>query len=501
MGSAPATVGSCVPVVGFTPALHGGILSSKKIAPNERTPPRNHKMTEIMTEKIETFVHNWLSDSQVPGAALAIVDQNGIRYSNGFGARELKTNAPATDRTLFGIGSCTKSFTTLAIMQLVEAGQLEVEDPVSKYLPLADDYPGPPVTVLDLMTHSSGIPSDGMAVVLIQRYSGSGEGSTVPPLSSRSDFEAHVRGSAAARDDGDRFFYYNSGYTLLGEIIEAVTGQEYAAYIESEILEPLGMERSTFEKNAFESEDDRMTPYYKDDEVLTSASFPFDECMYAPGGLLSSVRDLSSYLQLQMNGGSFNGETLVNESSITEMHDRHATRRVMLDGTRQEYGFGWMIQDFLGDTLVGHGGSVGVSNAYVGFLEDAGIGIALLCNAGANPHPMYVAPAILAIQQGDDETAVPQFALREKFARLTRTYESYRGIMKAKVESNGGTLSLLLSSGGRTRELVLVPESLDIADGQFYTVTEHGDRVSATFEETSNGYDLFFERWRLHSTE
>ncbi|MFB9807165.1 hypothetical protein ACFFQF_18885 [Haladaptatus pallidirubidus] len=73
--------------------------------------------------------------------------------------------------------------------------------------------------------------------------------------------------------------------------------------------------------------------------------------------------------------------------------------------------------------------------------------------------------------------------------------------MKAKVESNGGTLSLLLSSGGRTRELVLVPESLDIADGQFYTVTEHGDRVSATFEETSNGYDLFFERWRLHSTE
>lgn len=458
-------------------------------------PIADNSLSEETRTDLENFVTNWMEAHEVPGASLAVVDGDETVYSAGFGAKDLESNTAVTSETLFGIGSATKSFTAVAIMQLVEQGYLTVNDPVADHV---DRYEGTDITIRDLMTHSSGMPSDGSAVVLISRLVGLDP--VEVPMSSFDDFARHLRESNSERlTDRDRFFYYNSGYTVLGEVIEAVTGQSYEAFIKESILTPLGMERSTFDWQTFEDDGDRMTPYYKENGNTTEGEFPFDEIIYAPGGLLSSVDELTGYLRFQMNGGAVDGQAILDSSLVSEMHEPVSTRRVSLSGTPQEYGYGWMVSDFLDDTLVGHGGSITVSTAYIGFLKDAGVGIAVACQSQPAAHPMVLGPALLAITQGADPvTAVPHFALAEKNDLVAGDYSSYRGVMDATVENTGGCLQLTLSTRIGEQTVPLIPETTDPDDLRYYTVDGLGDRVPAEFRETDGGLELLYERWRLH---
>lgn len=447
---------------------------------------------------VESFVTDWMSEADVPGAALAVVEGDELVYAEGFGARDLESNAPATPDTLFGIGSCTKSFTTLAVMQLVADGKLAVDDPVSDYVDHFGDVDGDDVTVGDLMTHSSGMPSDGSAVVLIQRLMGVDP--TEVPLSDAGDFRRHVAGASDDRvTDRESFFYYNSGFTVLGELVEAVSGQSFREYVDENVHAPLGMSRSTFSRADFDADADAMTPYYPGEDGSEEGPFPFDHNIDAPGGMVSSVTEMSRYLRAQMNGGSFDGADLLDSELVAEMHEPRSTRREFVDGATQRYGYGWMIQELLGERLVHHGGSVGVSTAWVGFLEESNRGAVLLCNTTADPHPMHVGPAILSLLAGESPEEDRVFALRSKTAPLVGEYESYRGLMSATVERAEGGLSLELGNERGKRDMRLFPESLDADEKEFYTVTNAGERSPVRFEKTDDGWDVFVERWRLHS--
>lgn len=447
--------------------------------------------------RIESFVADWLADDDVPGASVAMVDGDEVVYAEGFGSRDLESNAPATVDTLYGIGSCTKSFTALAIAQLHGTGKLDVDDPVTDYVPHLGDVDDEPITVHELLTHTSGMPSDGSGVVLIGRLIDADP--MAVPLGGEADFRRYVEGSAAERaTDRERFFYYNSGYTMLGRIVEAVDGRDFATYVEEEILAPLGMDRTTFDREAFEADDDAMTPYRVEDDDLVPSSFPADPIKYPAGGLMASVSELTNYLRMNVAGGSFEGTGLLDADLLATMHDRHATRQVALDGTSRDYGYGWMVSDFLGDTLVGHGGSIAIATAYVGFLEDAGLGVAVACNTSPATHPMYVGPALLAILQGEEPTAVDLFALREKLDAVEGTYESYREITTAEVERDGGGLAVTLGTDLDEREIRLFPETLDPDDHTFYFVAESGARVPVEFDLDGDGADMYFQRWRLH---
>lgn len=448
-------------------------------------------------DRIESFVDECMVDDDVPGMSVALVSEDEVLYANGFGARDLSENKPMTLDTLYGIGSCTKSFTTLGVMRLAEEGSLDVDDPVNDYVSVYEEAPGEQITIHDLMCHGSGMPSDATAVALITRYV-TGE-PMATPLSDRDDFARHVRSSLDTRavERAEPFFYYNSGYTVLGEVIETVSGKPYREYVREEILTPLGMHRSTFDEEAVEEDDDAMTGYYKDDGDLVEGSFPHDSVIDAPGGLLSSVREMTKYLQMQMNGGETEGSRLVTEDSVTAMHTPYTTREVRLDGTQQEYGYGWMIQEFLNDRLVEHGGTISVSTGYLGFLEEAGLGVVVGSNTASNVHPMFVGPAILSIASGEDPTEVPFFALREKAKTVAGTYESHRGLVEATVEQNGAALTLSIGD----QEYGLHPKSTDTDDLTYETVTPSGATAPVEFECHGDGVDLFFQRWRLRRTD
>lgn len=452
-----------------------------------------HDLSAETRTELESFVTDWLSDQRIPGAGLAVVENGRVVYADGFGARDLDTNAPATSETLYGVASVTKSFTALAVLQQVERSGLELSDPVSDHLPFYAELDDPP-TVHELLSHSSGMPSDGASVVLLSRMAGVDP--VEVPLSSEADLERHVAGSLPERAEGERFFYYNTGYTVLGKLVEELDGRPFADYVEEEVLAPIGMGRSRVSPEDLVALDDVMTPYRTENDERVEARFPV-KGVGAAGGLVSSARDLAAYLSFQLEPDP----GVVDPELLDRARTPHATRQTYLDGGEQGYGYGWMRRSLLGDDLVEHGGSLGVSTSYVGFLDDAGVGVALACNDSPEIHPQYVGPALLAILRGDDPAEATRFyGLREKAERVARSYESYRGLRTATVEPDDAGLTVTLETALGEETVAAQPESTDPDDLRYSVVAASGARVPLTFEPTDDGLDLFYQRWRLHQS-
>ncbi len=217
---------------------------------------------------------------RLPAVSVCVVDRDGVVYADGFGSRDLAGNRPATPDTLYGVGSVTKSVTALALAQLRDAGMLDFDDPVSTHLDVdlgGDD--DDPVRLHHLLSHSSGLPSLGTSEALIGRRLR--RATDTIALASRDDFRAHVEGAAARGErvgaPGERFAYSNEGYVLLGDVVEACTGRSYDRYVEEHVLDPLDLDRATFEDAAFAMDDDHATMYLHEEGDVVAASVPTRE--------------------------------------------------------------------------------------------------------------------------------------------------------------------------------------------------------------------------------
>ncbi|MFB6220516.1 MAG: serine hydrolase [Halolamina sp.] len=453
-------------------------------------------------QAVERYVAEWMSENGVPGASVAVVTGTDLSYSEGFGARDLDDDLPATPDTLYGIGSCTKSVVATAVLQCVERTDLELSDPVSEYLPHLSEVPGDPVTVESLLNHTSGMPSDGNLSALVTRLTDIGDANV--PLTSEDDFRRHVQASSDERyTEDEHFFYYNTGFALLGKLVAELTGIDFERYVRKNVFAPLGMERSCFTAERFEAEEDRMSAYYEEsgadgDSEWREGSLGFAEPMYAPGGLASSVVETSRFLRALMNGGELDGERILPADAVTAMTTPSVTRYENVDGVEREYGYGLSVMSFLDDTLVGHGGMMGTTTAFIGYLDDAEVGVVVACNTAPAHHPTVAGHALLAILQGEDpEAAVPRLALERKADSLVGEYESYRAIQEATVEREGTNLSVEVTGRLGDRSMTLFPETADPEDLTYYTVS--GDsRVAVEFLDTEEGVDMLLQRWRLH---
>lgn len=444
------------------------------------------KLDHEKEKEIDEFVNRWMIEDEIPGFSLSIVDNKEMKYAKGFGSRDLKANLPATYRTMYGIGSCTKSFTALAIMKLVEDDRLNLDDNINDYIKIDLGLGNKPITVHNLLTHSSGIPSLGVSEVLIARLIDLEERGV--PLASTDDFYRHLElaKDEIADEPGERFFYFNSGYNLLGKIIENVTERPFSKFIRKNILERLDMNRSGF----LDGDDDSMTPYFSREEGVTPTELPQREIGYPAGGLLSSVDELSHYLLMNMSGGMFGEEQIISEDNLNEMIKGHIERE------HGEYGYGWSIKEFLGKRLIGHGGSIAVSAAYLGFTDN--FGVALACNTSPSYSLEEVGKGIIAILEGEDWRELLFFSRKEKLERLTGEYEAYRGVKRAKIRIEAGLLKLDFIEKLEKQSVILIPKSKTIDDYEFYYLDGSGERNTVEFDVNENGIDLYIGRYRLH---
>ena len=455
-------------------------------------------LTSEVEFRIENFLSNWMEREGAPRVSLSIVDGDET-YEVGLGSRNLRENDPATPDTLYGIASCSKSFTATAILKLAEEDKLNVHDPVGDHLDTALwESADPQITIHDLLSHSSGLPGDGSAFLLLTRELGLSN--TTSPLGSMEDIYRFAEESLDERvsGPGESFFYCNTGYTLLGQVIKDVTGESYASYIQNNILDPLDMGRSTFHEADVAADHDALTGYLLTEDGPEPSEFPYDPLIYPAGGLLSSVSEPTNYLRMQLNGGEYNGEQILSQESLNRMREGYVEWDYALSSSNNQYGYGWTMREFMREEVFSHIGDIIISSAYIGFIPGQDIGVALLTNVSPDYLLQSVGEGVLSIVLGGNPSAdVPFWSVREKLDRLTGRYESYRSVLSGTVSREGTTLKFR-SDGAPAITFPLVPNSTDPEDFSFHTRAEEGDTKELRVDVDGEKIDIYLGRWRLH---
>jgi len=303
------------------------------------------------------------------GVAVLIARDGKILHQNGFGYANLEDKVPVTPDTKFRIGSITKQFTASAILKLQEDGLLSVDDKLTKFIP---DYPrGDEVTIHHLLTHTSGIHS---------YTSKSGFMDTVAEEVKPADLIESFRNDKFDFDPGEQWLYNNSGYFLLGYIVEKVSGKSLASYLKETFFDPLGMENTGIHRWDLDLENEAVGYSYNYDSGSFQEALKWDMSRAGgAGAIYSTVGDL--YL---WNEAVFGGKVL-SESSL-----KAAFTPVKLnsgDEASAGYGYGWMISEERGLKEIHHGGGFNGFNAYLLRYPDENFTAAVLTNCAPRPAP------------------------------------------------------------------------------------------------------------------
>jgi CubicO group peptidase (beta-lactamase class C family) len=322
---------------------------------------------------IDAYIIEQMRRLSIPGASLAIVEGGQITHLRGFGKARPGGVTPSP-QTPFFIGSLTKSFTALAIMQLVEAGKVELDAPAQRYLPwfrVADAQASAQMTVRHLLNQTSGLPASlGLADL--------GD-----PDSQATATERQVRALATlrlARPVGEKFEYSNTNYNVLGLIIEAASGESYAGYVQRHIFDPLGMSHSYASKAEVQRNGLAMGHRYWFGRPIPAPDLSIPAGSLPSGQLICSVEDMAHYLIAQLNGGCCGDAQVLSPSGIAEMH-RGAVEWREMGFSVGHYGMGWVSQGCGETRIVSHSGTVPDFSAFMALVPEQKRAIVLLFNA------------------------------------------------------------------------------------------------------------------------
>ena len=443
---------------------------------------------------LEKFIFEKMSETHLPGLTICLIKDGELVYSRGFGFKDVSSGLPATPRTLFGIGSVTKSFTALAIMQLFEKGLLDVEDPVSKYVSFKIKPFGEDITIHHFLTHSSGIPALAYAEAFIRNVIGL-NGKWLP-VGNTFDILAFMEdaGDWVHSKPGERFFYLNEGYVILGEIISKVSGVRYEDYIRENIFKPLKMDRTYFTKSEVEKDGDFATPYIVDKEGKYIASnFPFG--ITSDGGIISNVLDLANYIKMYLNRGEFDGVRIVSRESIERMERGYVRITYEMYGG-ESYGYGLIIvPNFHGYKLVQHSGSVGVHTAYMGYIPEKRVGVAVLANAAGYPL-QYIGHYALTMMLNKNPEELPMIKRDRILSKLEGRYETYKGTYGLEIKKKDGYLLAIEKNKYGENIIPLFPKELG-EDKSTFKMISYWREYEVEFITKKDTVELIFERYKM----
>lgn len=321
-------------------------------------------LTLFGQEDLYDKVMNDAFPAEGPGATAIIVKGGDIVYHKAFGKANLELDVPMQKDNVFRIGSITKQFTALAILKLMEEGKLSLEDEITKFIP---DYPtqGHTITVHHLLNHTSGIKSyTGM-----DKWDAAVRRKDFTPLEMVEYFKDEPMDFAP----GEAYRYNNSGYFILGYIIENVSGMTYEDYVETKFFAPLGMKQSYY-GHPEEITPKRATGYMPATGGPQNAAYLSMTQPYAAGSLLSTVEDLATWYEAVNDG------KVVSEASL----QLALTPTRLNDGEIEKYGYGLSLMNFEGSEAYGHGGGInGFLTASTYFPEEE-VFVAVFSNFNGN---------------------------------------------------------------------------------------------------------------------
>lgn len=353
-------------------------------------------------DDIDAYVEREMRRLKIPGASLAIVEGDQIVHLRGFGRARPGGETP-TPQTPFFIGSLTKSFTALAVMQLVEAGKIELDAPVQRYLPwfrVADPQASAQMTVRHLLNQTSGLPTWSGNIILADFDDSPGAA------------ERQARALATlelTRPVGEAFDYSNSNYQLLGLIIEAAGGESYADYVQRHIFAPLAMSHSTASPAQARQNGLAVGHQYWFAYPFAAPNVPIPHGALAGGLLISTSEDLARYMMAHLNGGRYGDAQILSSAGIDELHRGVADVSAMGHSLGQ-YGMGWFADKLGGTKLVWHGGTLPDFGAYLALLPEDKKGVVLLvnvCHHWMNPVLAELGTGVTGLLAGEQPTQLP----------------------------------------------------------------------------------------------
>jgi CubicO group peptidase (beta-lactamase class C family) len=320
--------------------------------------------------RVDRFIMAQMKTHHIPGLALAITHNNQVLHVKGYSTAN--NDRPITPQTQFLIASLSKSFTAVAVMQLVEAGQINLDSPVQIYLPeftLAAPAIAAKITIRHLLNQVGGLSDVGFPELQVS------QATTI-----RDRVTSLSRASPVA-SPGAQFNYFNPNYEVLARVVEAVSQQPFSAYLQAHIFTPLQMSRTL---NATTSADAFQGATNMAQGHLMAFGLPFtypEMSGYLSGssGVISTAEDMANYLIFQTNSGQFKETTLLSESSVALMHTPPKT-------IGSSYGMGWFKGSENGEpAIIEHSGFLSTFSTHVVLLPKEKYGIALLYNISGSP--------------------------------------------------------------------------------------------------------------------
>ncbi|MDC9520421.1 serine hydrolase [Pseudoalteromonas sp. Angola-31] len=375
---------------------------------------------QINTTDLEEVINTSMARFDVPGMAVAVVQDDKVVFAKGFGISNLNTNAKVNKDTLFGIASNTKAFTSAALAKLVDEGKLSWDDRVIDHLPefrLYDSYVTREMRVRDLLSHRSGL--------------GLGQGDLmIWPSTDKSieDILAGLQYLKPASSFRSQYAYNNLMFVTAGEVVARVSGMSWNDYIEKNILQPLHMDNSRAGFSRIpKSNKNWAIGHIPMDGKLNPFFVNYLEDFRGAGAIASSVNDMSQWLLTQLAGGKMpSGEQLFSEKQQAQMWHPHITSmasKSAYEAYHQQfrgYGLGWSIEDYHGFKKLGHGGGILGMVSQVTLLPEKKLGIVILSNQQAFSALSAVTHEVLedALELEDkdwvEELAIKHFASKQK---------------------------------------------------------------------------------------
>lgn len=373
-----------------------------------------------------------------PGATVIVVKNGKTVFRKAYGAADVAAKTPLTPGTVLRLGSITKQFTAVAILMLAEEGKLALNDPITRFFP---DYPtgGKVITVEHLLTHTSGIVS----------YTGkSGYVATMGKDFTVAQMIDGFRNDPLEFEPGTQFRYNNSGYFLLGAIIERVSGTSYASFLEQRIFTPLGMKDTAYE-GVESSSAPRAIGYSAQEKGFAPAQPLSMSQPYAAGALVSTVDDLAKWDAAIASGKLLKPASWKMAFTPYKLNPEKSTG----------YGYGWGVGTLQGTPVVEHGGGINGFRTYALRLPEQKVFVAVLANADSgNANPEVLAKKAAALAIGKPFMELKEFKLDAKALDAFTGVYDIDGKEKRTFTSRDG--KLMMARGDRSPS-AMTPYSKD----------------------------------------
>ncbi len=273
-------------------------------------PLYSQETDELFKKDVETFIEKIMSAYEIPGVAIGVVKNGEIYYTKGFGVQNIETKVPVSESTIFHMASVSKPFVATAIMQLVEAGKVNLDDPVVNYLPYfkINDDRYREITVRQMLTHTSGMPD-------VMDYEW---GEVEKPAGALTRYTLSLKDKKLIFDPGEKWAYSNMAFEVLGNLIEKVSGMSFEGYITQNILAPLKMNQSNF------LVDQRYQLLYTDGHIRqlnieVSPTYPYNP-KHAPSSTLhSNSVDMCRWAIANLNRGEYQNQRILKATSYSQL--------------------------------------------------------------------------------------------------------------------------------------------------------------------------------------